>query len=289
MKMKDVIQLRANNLATLDYSKLIRKEQNTNKGTFGTVVIIGGNFGMPGALYLAGRAALLMGSGKVILAPLDKTLSIDYLYPELMFRGYKDVLDDLTLYSVVVIGPGLGKNKKALAILSKVIKSNSPQTFIFDADALNLLAKHTWLQEKFKLLANKIITPHALEAARLLGVMAEDVERDRSASVVALATKFNAITLLKGHRSLICADGKIYQNTTGNSALSTSGQGDSLCGMIAAFSACGMKSSEALRFAVYLHGRSADEIVNTYGFNGVTASETTKNAREILNNVLYKK
>lgn len=286
--MKDAIKLKINNLTAIDYTKLIRKEQNTHKGTFGTVAIIGGNCGMPGALYLAGRAALLMGGGKVILAPLDTTLYIDYLYPELMFRNYKDVLEDLASYSVVVIGPGLGQNKKALAVLSSVIKSNSSQTFVFDADALNLIAKHTELHNGFKRLPNKIITPHSLEAARLIGVMVEEVEKDRNNVVLGLAKKFNAITLLKGHKSLICIEGNVYQNNTGNSALSTGGQGDSLCGMIAAFIACGMKSNEALRFAVYLHGKSADEIVKIHGFNGITASETTKNARQIMNKILYK-
>lgn len=286
--MKEDLSTAKNDLASINYVKLIRKEQNTHKGTFGTVLVIGGNSGMPGALYLASRAALLMGSGKVILAPLDKSIGVDYLYPELMFRHYKEVLSDLTSYSVVIIGPGLGGNKKALSLLSKIIKSNSKQIFIFDADALNLIAKHTDLQKKFKLVTNKIITPHSLEAARLLNTTVENIEGNRVDSVVKLANKFNAITLLKGHRSLIYANNKIYQNETGNSALSTGGQGDSLCGMIAAFIACGMENVEALRFAVYLHGRSADEIVKTHGFNGITASETTKNARQILNHILYK-
>lgn len=285
----EALEVLPNELLSMDYKHLIRRQQNTNKGTFGTVVIIGGNKGMHGALYLAGRSAMLMGCGKVILASLDPDFTTDYMLPELITVNYKTVIKNLHEYSAVVVGPGFGSDLKAEKILIKLIEQNPKCKLIFDADALNIVARNKYLQQKFKMINQKVITPHPAEAARLLGMPKIAIEQDRFKAVNELNLRFNAISLLKGAGSLILDVNLVYLNQTGNAALSSSGQGDSLCGMIAAFVAQGLDLTNALRFAVYIHGLAADDLVKTIGYNGLLASEIALNCRLVLNKLLYSK
>lgn len=282
-------QVIPNELNTIDYSVLARKNYNTNKGTFGTVVIIGGNVGMHGALYLAGRSAILCGSGKVILCPLDKDFASDIVMPELMQAKTKDVLKNLDKYSVVVVGPGFGTDQVATNFLGKLLKHKPLTKFIFDADALNLIAKNPELAAQFNLLPHKIITPHPGEAARLIKTTVTEINRNRFKALNTMQLNFNAITLIKGAGSLIEDNKNVYLNQTGNMALSNAGQGDILCGVIAAFVAQGMDLSSALRLAVYLHGKAAEKLANSIGYNGILASEIALTVRSLLNELLYSK
>ena len=282
-------QVIPNELSTIDYSVLERKNHNTNKGTFGTVVIIGGNVGMHGALYLAGRSAMLCGSGKVILCPLDKGFMSDMVMPELMQAKPKDILKNLDKYSVVVVGPGFGTDQVAINLLTKLLKHKPPAKFIFDADALNLIAKTPELETLFHSLPHKIITPHPGEASRLLKTTVADINRNRFKALNTMQSNFNAITLIKGAGSLIEDNQNVYLNQTGNMALSNAGQGDTLCGIIAAFVAQGMDLSGALRLAVYLHGKAAESLASSIGYNGILATEIAFTVRILLNELLYPK
>ena len=280
-------QVLANDLETINYTPLIRRNQNTNKGTFGTVAIVGGNIGMHGALYLAGRAAMVCGSGKVILCPLDKNFATDMIMPELMLAKPKDVLKNIDQYSVVVVGPGFGEDIVAVNFLHKLLKNKSQTKFIFDADALNLIANDPVLESLFKLLPHKIITPHPGEAARLLKTTVLDINSNRFRTLNAMHLKFNAITLLKGAGSLIEDNDSIYLNQTGNMALSSAGQGDTLCGVVASFVAQGMDLSNAIRFGVYIHGKAAESLSKSIGYNGILASEIGLAVRGLLNQLFY--
>ena len=168
-----------NDLENINLKKLIRTKKDTNKGDFGSVAIIGGNKGMHGSLYLAGRAAMQLGSGKVSLASLDASFSTDLLMPELMTVNHKDVLKHLDSYPVIVVGPGLGQDDKAYKIIDKILQMQPANQFIFDADGLNLLAANTKWHFKFRTLPHKIITPHPKEAAKLLGISANEVQANR--------------------------------------------------------------------------------------------------------------
>lgn len=281
------IKVLLNDLSVINYQVLARKINNTNKGTFGSVAILGGNKGMHGALYLAGRAAMLLGSGKVMLSSLDDNFAQDMLMPELMMLPPKDVLKKLNNFSVVVVGPGFGTDERALKILTKIINSKPHTKLIFDADALNLIAANPDLHAGFKAINNKIITPHPGEAARLLKTTIANIGQNRFLAINSLKAQYNACTLLKGAGSLIEDNSFIYLNQTGNTALSNSGQGDTLCGIIAAFIAQGVDLSEALRLAVYLHGKAAESLAISIGYNGVLATEIALTARNLLNQLLY--
>lgn len=284
-----VQECRDNSLKTIDFSRLVRRNQNTHKGDFGCIGIVGGNNMMFGALLLAGRAAMLSGCGKVCLGYVGSNHPVvDYIMPELMLGGAESVLANIHDYDVLVVGPGLGISTETIALVSNIIELQPKCVVVFDADALNIIAADNILGKKFWLLPSKIITPHPKEAARLLNIDVADVQINRLNAIKQLQNKYNSIVVLKGFGSLITDGISIYINRNGGSAMSNAGQGDTLCGIIAAFVAQGMDVFSAARFAVYIHATSSDDLVKTYaGYNGLTASLTEGNIRNILNRIIY--
>lgn len=290
---KQLPQIVLNQLDNISYSALIRTNKNTHKGTFGTVAILGGGPGMHGALHLSGRAALLMGSGKVVLGALDPLFQADVTMPELITNSSNDVLSNIEVYSVLIVGPGLGNAKAAVnlihELLLKLTQISTVPKLIFDADALNIIASVTGLHNEFVKITNKVITPHPKEASRLLGLKTAEIENNRFLAVKLLSEKYACTALLKGCGSLIYDNHTTYINQSGNPSLSAAGEGDVLCGIIAGIAAQGIPINDALRFGVYLHGLSADDLVlKSGGFQGILASEVALNSRNLLNQILYK-
>lgn len=280
------IDVIVNSLGHIDFSLLVRHKTNTHKGDFGTVAIIGGNKGMHGSMYLAGRAAALCGAGKVILASLDNSFISDMLMPELMTAKVKDVIKHIDDYSVVVIGPGLGRDDKANLLIKTLLDKQPSGKFIFDADALNVIAMHPNWHYPFRNLPHKIITPHVKEASVLLATEVEEVQRSRVSCVKKLSEYYNATTVLKGHHSLIYDGASLTVNPTGNQGLSNAGQGDTLCGIIASCVAQGLSLYDALLLGVYIHGLCADVMLEKYpAYIGMIASEVAYVAREIINKI----
>ena len=292
-KLRDIatIEYALNELKHIEYTKLIRRKQNTNKGDFGVIGIIGGGNGMYGALLLAGRAAMQMGGGKVVLGfHGDDYPQVDYQMPELIITQATKIFKNIENYSVLVIGPGLGVDAKALKLLTKIIELKTTCKMIFDADALNLLALHQDLQVKFAQIPDKILTPHPKEAARALSIELQSVQQNRFTAVCLLQSKYNCCVLLKGAGSLLCNKNNIVINTSGSCALSNAGQGDALCGIIASLIGQGLESFEALKLAVYLQGTACDELVSiNQGYHGILASDITVYAKKILNQLMYTK
>lgn len=284
------ITLLSNALENIDYTKLTRNHLNTNKGDFGTVGIIGGNRGMHGSMYLAGRGAMYCGAGRVVLASLDSSFNTDLLMPELLTAKPKDVLKNIEDYSVIVIGPGLGKDEDALKIIEKILDLQPAIKLIFDADALNLLAANPKWHYQFRALPNKIITPHPKEASRLINCEIAALQSSRVQSIKYLSEYYNSVTVLKGYASLLYNGKEIYVNPTGNPGLSNAGQGDTLCGIIAAFIAQGMPLFDSLRLGVLIHGAAADELaVNFPGLIGILASDISIKSRELINRIICSK
>jgi hydroxyethylthiazole kinase-like uncharacterized protein yjeF len=285
-----------NSLSNIDYLPLVRNLSDTNKGDFGSVLIIGGNTGMLGSIHLAGRSAMLMGAGRVVLAPIYLQHDIDIMMPELMIKSLSEVLHILNQFTAIVIGPGFGIDEYAQSILTQILEyPYSPTSkLIFDADALNLIATHENLRAKFINLLpfNKVITPHKGEAMRLLSDKYNAVKDSRVDVVKTITQMYQCITLLKGHESLIYSKNApgVFINKTGNQALSSAGQGDTLSGLIAGLAAQGISLITALQFAVYLHGLAADNLVTQHaGYNGLLASEVALGCRDLLNKILYTK
>ncbi len=279
-----------NDLDNIDYTQLIRSKLNTNKGDFGTVGIIGGARGMHGSMYLAGRAAMSCGAGRVVLASPDDNFGSDLLMPELLTAKPKDILKRIEDYDVVVVGPGLGREDGAHKLLEKILDLQPATRFIFDADALNLIAANPKWHYQFRALPNKIITPHPKEAARLLNCTLKQIQDARVESVKKLSEYYNSVTVLKGYASLLYDGKELYINPTGNPGLSNAGQGDALCGIIAAFVAQGMLLFDSLRFGVFVHGVAADELSGQFpGLIGILASDVTKKSCELINQLISRK
>ena len=261
---------------------------NNHKGMFGSVGIIGGAAGMVGAAFLAGTAALKLGSGRVYLGLVaEDTLKFNPAQPELMLRSAYELfkLDHL---NCLVIGPGLGVSANAHFWLDSSLKST--QSLVLDADALNLISTHPKLANTLSARkANTVLTPHAAEAARMLNIGTTVVQNDRMAAVKNLVERFNCYVVLKGAGSIcMLPNGKRYINTSGNPGLSSAGTGDVLSGIIGALIAQGLSVENALLLAVYLHGSAADELLEQMGGPvGMTASEITDTARNLLNQWIY--
>ncbi len=262
---------------------------NNHKGMFGSVGIIGGAAGMTGAAFLAGTAALKLGSGRVYLGFVDEenAPSVNPIRPELMLRPAFELfkMDHL---NCLVIGPGLGMSTNAYFWLDCALKSTQP--LVLDADALNLISIYPKLASTLSARkVDTIITPHAAEAARMQKIDTVTVQNNRMATVKKLVEHFKCYAVLKGAGSIcILPDGKRYINASGNPGLGSAGTGDVLSGIIGALLAQGLSTKNALLLAVYLHGAAADELLDQLGGPiGMTASEVTDSARSLLNQWIY--
>jgi hydroxyethylthiazole kinase-like uncharacterized protein yjeF len=260
------------------------RQHSSHKGSYGNVAVIGGAHGMRGAPLLAARAALHAGAGRVYALFVDEALPCDAGQPELMCRGAGDFdLESATL----VIGPGLGASSSAAGLLARAIACDG--ALLADADALNLIAATPSLRQA---LAQRkqpaVLTPHPLEAARLLERSVGEVQADRVLAARELAASLNAVVVLKGSGTVIAAPtGAVVVNTTGNPALATAGTGDVLAGLCGSLMAQGWPQWEAALGAVWLHGMAADVLVaDGAGPIGLTAGELIPAIRVALNRMV---
>ena len=278
---------------------LVPRRHDSHKGSFGDVAIVGGAAGMAGAPVLAARAALHAGAGRVFVAALEPALAWDSAQPELMFRdGAAFLAKDGGKGATLVLGPGLGDSATALRLLSKALEGDAP--LVLDADALNLVAASVALQQRLAERGGprqaaapspspqQLLTPHPLEAARLLGVTAAVVQGDRLAAAREIAARLQAVVVLKGSGTVIAdPSGRVAINPTGNPGLATGGTGDVLAGVCGALLAQGWRAWEAALGAVWLHGAAADRLVEQgVGPVGLTAGELPAAVRSLLNEAI---
>ncbi len=270
-----------------------RRRHNGHKGTYGSVAIVGGAQGMVGAPLLSARGALYLGAGKVHVVSLaDDAPRVDPAQPELMLHTWGAL--DLGAMQALAVGPGMGIGQEAYAALDHLLDRMLSERIatVFDADALNLFAKAPALLTRLTRLAASgapmVLTPHPLEAARLLETDASAVQRDRLAAALALVNRTGAVVVLKGSGTVIAAPGvPPVINTTGNGGLASGGTGDVLTGMIGALLAQGVPAREAALAGVWLHGRAADDLVAAgAGPIGLHAGELCAPARRLLNALL---
>lgn len=235
-----------------------RRPHASHKGSYGDVAVIGGAPGMTGAALLAATSALHMGAGRVFASLLDvDAAGPDAARPELMFRPF-DSLDLKRLTAVCGCGGGDAIRRVAARVCSTSAR------LVLDADALNAIAGDTQLQSLVVARAGRslptVLTPHPLEAARLLGVTTGEIQSDRLKAAGLLAQKFNCVVVLKGSGTVIAAPSHTsVVNPTGNAKLAAAGTGDVLAGMVGAALAAGLPALQAACETVYLHGATADQ------------------------------
>lgn len=255
---------------------------NSHKGEHGDVGIVGGNRGMVGAAWIAGRAALALGAGRVFVGCIaNGAPAIDPEYPELMMRPADEVPSHAT---ALAIGPGLGLDPIAHGHLQRAIAFPGP--LVLDADALTLLGADPALQDAVRLRAGAtVMTPHPAEAARLLQVSTTQIQTDRIDAACQIAARYRAHVVLKGCGS-ITADplGTWAINRSGNPGLASAGMGDALTGFVTCLLAQAWPARKALEAAVHLHGAAADRLVDAHtGPIGLSTSEVMHAARCIRN------
>lgn len=278
-----LVSMQLNHVALFS-AELQSRRHNSHKGSYGDVSVLGGAHGMVGAAVLAARTAANCGAGRVFVACISEAPAYDSVQPELMCRLAAHIDFDST---TIVAGPGLGDSRTAHDFLVKALAAHTP--LVLDADALNLVSMEAGLQQKLAAReAPALLTPHPLEAARLLGLTVQQVQADRIAAARALAARFNATAILKGSGTIIAApSGIIVVNPTGNPALATAGSGDVLSGLCGALLAQGWPVWEAALAAVWLHGKAADNLVQDgIGPIGLTASELIPAIRAMLNQLV---
>lgn len=230
------------------------RARNSHKGSFGSVTVVGGAAGTTGAALLAGRGAQAVGAGRVWIASPDDRV-FDPAQPQLMTRAIEAPFGAM---DALCVGCGLGRSDAARAALARAVASACGLTL--DADALNLLAADAVLAQALAgRTAPTVLTPHPLEAARLLGGAVPEVQADRIASTRALARRTGAVVVLKGAGSVIATpDGAWDILGSGSPALATAGTGDVLAGMVAALLAQGHGARDAARLGAWLHGAAGD-------------------------------
>jgi hydroxyethylthiazole kinase-like uncharacterized protein yjeF len=244
-----------------DRARLPTRPHASHKGSFGDVAVIGGAAGMTGAALLAARAALHAGAGRVFVALLERDIAqrmtVDPMQPELMFRQ----IETLALREQTIVC-GCGGGDAVRHVLPQVL-SQAPR-LVLDADALNAISVDTSLQTLLMARSKRdfstILTPHPLEAARLLGVSTAQVQVNRLLWSQQLADRFGCVVILKGAGSVIAAPQvSPCINSTGNAKLATAGTGDVLAGVVGALLAATDDPFFAACAATFLHGKAADD------------------------------
>ena len=273
------------------------RENNSQKGDYGKVLVIAGSAGMTGAAYLSSQSAVVSGSGLVTLA-LPKglngameakttevmTLPVDDINGHISADASEEILERIDKADAVLIGPGLGRSSDAARVLKNVL-SSSKVPVIVDADGINAAAKNMDMLSDCT--CPVIFTPHTVEMARLTGLDRDYIEENRLVVSKEFAEEYGVTVILKGHHTIVTAsDGEQYINITGNPGLATGGSGDVLAGITASLAARGINEAAAAAMAVYIHGKAGDIAKDKYGMESVTASRVMKSIPDALRQIL---
>jgi len=266
-----------------DLPDLPARPDEAHKGSFGTVVVIGGSHEMLGAPALAARAALRAGAGLAriatqpeLIAPIliiePSATAISFAYTD--GRGPAAELERrIAQNDVLVIGPGMGVDRPQCELIEQMLRQ--PRPVVLDADGLNNLAelRDAPLAPRCPL----VMTPHPGEFRRLAeagDLHADPIDPDKRPDAAAeMARKYNAVVVLKGHRTVISDGKQTHTNTTGNPALATAGTGDVLSGTIGSLIAQGMGLYDAAVLGAYLHGLAGDLWSEQHGAVGLIARD----------------
>lgn len=263
-----------------DFSKELQpRTKDSHKGLYGHVLVIGGDVGFSGATRLAAEAALRVGAGLVSVATHPAhAASLNATRPEIMCHPVKEP-GDLTILlqraTVIALGPGLGQNEWGKKLFNAVVESE--KALVIDADGLNLLAEKPHHKTQW------ILTPHPGEAARLLRVTTEGIQRDRIAAIQQLQQRFGGVIVLKGAGTLVLGEkGEPAVCSAGNPGMSTAGMGDVLTGVIAGLAAQHVPLETAAKLGVILHATAGDDAAKE-GERGMIASDLMPYLRRRVN------
>lgn len=234
-----------------------QRKKNSYKNQYGHVLIIGGDRGMPGAVMLAGMAALRSGAGLVSLCVHPDNYDVaSGRHAELMVSDWSELDRLLEMATVIVAGPGLGQSAQAERLLRSLSHADKPM--VVDADALQV-SFLTSIRSK-----DVILTPHPGEAARLLDTTTRNVQSDRLDSLNRLNDLWPYVSVLKGAGTLVSQHNEpITLCRHGHAGMATAGMGDVLSGLTAGYLAQGLSALQAANTAVLVHALTAEQYAQT--------------------------
>lgn len=243
---------------------------DSNKGTYGKALIIGGSYKMPGALIISARGAANTGAGLTFTAFPDKIYTpVTSQLSECVFMplnsdeagGFSQsctdsILNALSSFDAVAIGPGMGTGEGAAALLTAVLK-NYKGKLIIDADGINIISRNINILKESK--AEILLTPHPGEMSRLTGKSIGEINSAREDTASEFSKEYNVSLLLKGANTVISDKrGKLYINPTGSPALSRGGSGDLLTGITVSLAAQGLSVTDSAVAGAYIHGLAGE-------------------------------
>ncbi|CAE6935916.1 Bifunctional enzyme that catalyzes the epimerization of the S- and R-forms of NAD(P)HX and the dehydration of the S-form of NAD(P)HX at the expense of ADP [Vibrio sp. B1FLJ16] len=273
--------------------RLLPPQQPTaHKGDNGKLLCVGGNLGMSGAIRFSSSAAARTGSGLTAgITHPDSLIALQVACPEVMSQSItadelRDTENELTRRirwaDALVFGPGFGDDEWAYQAYQYLSQQDKPK--VVDADGLNILAMLSQRSSETFVCDNKrVITPHPGEAARLLNVTTQEVERDRYSAARQLQERFGGVVVLKGAGTLIYDGARMYVCLAGNPGMASGGMGDVLSGVIGALLAKGIPIAIAARLGVMIHSHAADLNATQNGERGLLASDVVSTLRCVLN------
>jgi hydroxyethylthiazole kinase-like uncharacterized protein yjeF len=251
-----------------------------HKGNFGHVLVVGGDYGMSGAVRMAAEAAARVGAGLISVATRPKhAVAINVARPEIMVYGIEELKQlDLLLQkaTVIVLGPGLGMSSWSKMLFDSVLVVKKP--LVVDADALNILVSNHQAHD------NWVLTPHPGEAARLLSTVTQAIQSNRLDAVYKLQQKFGGVCVLKGNGTLIATSKEMIRVCdAGNPGMASGGMGDVLSGIIGGLLAQRLSLFDAAKLGVLVHAIAGDMVAAEQGERGMLALDLLQAVRKILN------
>lgn len=257
-----------------------KRESNTHKGTYGTLLSFCGSENMTGAAYLCSMAALRSGVGLLKIASDNKTLDIlKSRLSEPVFcpvdvsakEGLDNLLNLCDKSGAVLIGCGLGTSENTKNAVKYIIR-NTKSRIILDADGINAISDSINILKEAA--ESVILTPHPAEFSRISGFDVKTIQSDRINKAKAFAKEYSCTLMLKGASTVICdQNGNVAINTTGNPGLSKGGSGDVLAGLCASLFCQGLSDFDAAVCSSFLHGKAADNLAESIGQYGLLPSD----------------
>ena len=251
----------------------------SNKGSYGKILIIAGNETMSGAACFAAEAALRMGAGLVkVLSDAGNRQILQTRLPEILFGERKDLEESLEWCDCILFGPGVGVSEEMKEMLEMVLKKGK-KPLVIDADGLNIISRFNM---KIDYPYGTIMTPHLMEAARLMSCDITQIKEDLCQSAQDLAEKYHCTAVLKDATTIVAReDDLVYINQSGNDGMATGGSGDVLAGMITGLLGEGLSVHEAAVHGVYLHGLAGDHAKHDLGAYSMIASDIIAHIKDV--------
>ena len=263
--------------------KVPKRDENSHKGDFGRLLVVGGSEGMGGAAILSSEAALYCGAGLINLQTHSTNIQASLeRNPEVMCSG---IGSNLSMQNIdtLLFGPGLKNDKWALNTFENCLQTANFKNVILDTGVLNFF--NDVYKKEYSKYENLVLTPHPGEAGKLLNISAEEVQKDRLSAAKKIVKKYNAHVILKGNGTLIVSNDndEIYICSEGGPELASGGTGDVLAGILSSLITQGMEIHNSCILAVAVHSRAGKIFKHNTGEIGLNASSLITISRDLLN------